>query len=284
MKAPVCAWLLCGALSTLAQDQPAPWASNDWLAAGLRLPDLVLLHAGTQKDYDAGHIPGARLITSADISVTGPGELRLELPPISALESTLSRLGITNKSIVVVYAGNDIMPLATRVWFTLDYLGVRVSLLNGPLKVWREEGRPVTTEPAIPEPARFTAAPQSQRVIDAAGLKAQLDANAITLIDARAPEFYSGSSLGVATRPGHIPGARNVPFTSLLDEKGRLKSLPDLRSALGAEPGRPLAAYCHIGLQATLVYYAARVLGLDVRLYDGSFQDWSARPELPVEK
>jgi thiosulfate/3-mercaptopyruvate sulfurtransferase len=108
----------------------------------------------------------------------------------------------------------------------------------------------------------------------------------VHLLDARLPEFYSGANAGGMPRAGHIPGARNVPFTSVLGKNGKLKPSRTLRAILNAGGGQKPAltvSYCHIGQQATVLYFVARYLGLQARLYDGSFQDWSRRSELPVE-
>jgi thiosulfate/3-mercaptopyruvate sulfurtransferase len=262
--------------------------SSEWLAGHLRDESLVILHVGSQKDYEAGHIPGARLVTLAGISVTGENGLRLEMPPVNAIEETFGRLGVTAGSRVIVYAGTDSVQSATRVWFTLDYLGLgdRASLLDGGLASWQAEQRPVSTEALPVEPRKLNAHPTPNRIVNAAWVQAHLADPQVQLLDARLPEFYSGANAGGMPRAGRIPGARSVPYTSLLDEHGRLKPVPALRAALeagGAAAPALTVTYCHIGQQATVLYFVARYLGLDVRLYDGSFQDWSMRRDLPVE-
>ena len=262
--------------------------STAWLAGHLQDPSLVVLHVGTQKDYETGHIPGARLVTLADISITGERGLRLELPPVDALERAFGRLGVAENSRVVVYAGTESVQSATRVWFTLDYLGLgaRTSLLDGGLLLWRAEGRLLSAEAPRVEPGKFTAHPVAERVVSAEWVRSRLDDRAVQLLDARAPEFYSGANAGNMPRAGHIPGARNVPYTSVFGERGTLQTEAALRALLEPAGGKQPAltvAYCHIGQQATVLYFVARYLGLDARLYDGSFQDWSSRPDLPVE-
>ena len=254
---------------------------TDGLAKQLNDPSLVLLHVGSEKDYNEGHIPGARLVSLADISIT-EGALRLQLPTVHHLQNAFGKLGISDKSHIVIYPGTESMQSATRVWFTLDYLGLgaQTSMLNGGLGLWKSEGRAISQEVVTPQPATFTPKPRPTSVVNAAFI--QDSKGKIDLIDARTTEFYSGASPGMAPRAGRIPGARHVPYTSLLDEKLRFRSPDELRKALG-EPGKTRVTYCHIGQQATVPYFAARLLGYDVRLYDGSFQDWAARTELPIE-
>ena len=262
--------------------------STDWLASHLGDESLVILHVGSQKDYDAGHIPGARLITLADISITGEHGLRLEMPPVTALEAAFGRVGVGDSSRIVLCPGTESVQSATRVWFTLDYLGLggRASLLDGGLAAWRAQARPMTTEAPHPSPRKLTARPATERIVNAEWLRAHLDDRQVQVLDARTPEFYSGANAGGMPRAGHVPGARNVPFSELLDEQRKLKPVASLREIMTPSPGGAPAltvTYCHIGQQATLVYFVARYLGLEARLYDGSFQDWSSRPELPVE-
>ena len=275
------------AIPLLAAPNPSLLISTADLSSRLKDPALVLLHVGTQADFDAGHLPGARLVTLGDISVTGPNGLRLELPPVADLQTAFGRLGVSDTSRIILYAGNDSVQSATRVWFTLDYLGLgdRAALLDGGIAGWRAERRPLTTDapPNLP-PAHFTPHPAPQRVVTAEWLHSHAADPALQIVDARTPEFYSGANAGGMPRAGHIPDARSVPYTSLLQEYGKLKSPQTLAALLtpGTRPAAQTVSYCHIGQQATVVYFAARYLGLDARLYDGSYQDWSRRTELPV--
>jgi thiosulfate/3-mercaptopyruvate sulfurtransferase len=280
--------LLCIAAAPLlpgAGMHPSMLVSGAWLAGRLNQPSLVILHVGSQKDYDSGHIPGARLVKLADISITGERGLRLELPPVAALEQAFGRLGVSNASRIVVYAAGDSVQSATRVWFTLDYLGLsnHAALLDGGLPLWQAEGRPVSTEVPRVEPRKLTAHAAPQRIVTAEWVRAHLGDPGVQVLDARLPEFYSGANAGGMPRAGHIPGARNQPFAELLAEHGKLKPLATVQALMKAGGGRITVTYCHIGQQATLLYFAARYLGMDARLYDGSFQDWSMRSDLPVE-
>jgi thiosulfate/3-mercaptopyruvate sulfurtransferase len=267
------------------ESHPNMIVSTDWLAGHLSDVGLVILHVGSQKDYDAGHIPGARLVTLADVSVTGETGLRLQMPSAAALQEALDRLGIADNARVVVYAGNESVQSATRVWFTLDYVGLgdRTSLLDGGLALWRTEGRPLATEAPRVAPSAFVPHPEPELIVDAQWVRAHLDDSAVQLLDARLAEFYSGANGGGMPRAGHIPGARNVPFPSVFEADGKLKTMDELRQLMEPSAPKLTVSYCHIGLQATVLYFVARYLGLEARLYDGSFQDWSRTPELPLE-
>ncbi len=263
--------------------QQGPLISTAELAAQMGATGVVVLHVGTDKDYADGHIPGARLLRVSDIGMTDAQGLRLQLPGVDALQRAFGAVGVSDTARIVICAGNSSMQSATRVWFTLDYLGAaeRTSLLDGGLAAWRAEGRAISKEtPAAVAAGSFTARVRPDVVATAEWVKARLGDPAVVLIDARTGEYYSGADAGAMPRAGHIPGAKNVPFPSVFGTDGKLKSRQELGRMIGA---KPVVSYCHIGLQATVVYFVARYLGLDARLYDGSFQEWSARTELPVQ-
>lgn len=261
-----------------------------WLEAHRTDPQLVILHVGTEKDYTEGHIPGAVLVTLDMIGIEDAQGLRLQVPPVADLEKTLGGLGIGGQSRVVIYAGTPSIQSATRVWFTFDYLGRAdmASLLDGGLSLWREQNRPITTVPTQPKAARFQARPRPETVVSLSWVKEHLESPKVQLIDARTPNFYSGKEKGMMPRAGHIPGAENIPYSSLLDDTGRFKPSEELQQLLKAKNGKSPDAlritYCHIGQQATVPYFAARMLGIDVKLFDGSFQEWSTQEDLPVAK
>lgn len=264
------------------------------LARRLGEPDLVLLHVGDRAEYDRAHIPGARHVALADISVSdrsGRG-LALEMPPPDQLRARLASLGISDRSRIVVYYGQDWVSPATRVVFTLDYagLGDRSALLDGGQQAWTRDGHPVTAD--VPPPRAGDLSPLRTRpiIVDAEFVRTHLQAPGFAVVDARTPAFYEGTNTGGSKerphRAGHVAFARSVPFTEITDEQLRLRSLDELRALFaraGVKPGDTVVAYCHIGQQATAVAFAARRLGHPVLLYDGSFEDWSRRADLPVE-
>lgn len=305
-------------LTAAAQTPPSaqPSASPvpiDAATLHARLGDaaLVLLHVGPSADFAAGHIPGARPVMPADVSTpAGDGRLTLQLPDADTLRTRLQALGITDAATVVVYpATSDAVSQATRVLFTLDYLGLgaRTRWLDGGLEAWRAAGHAVATgAPPAPVPAagadrpeaRLTLVPRPAAVARLEDVRATLDApassSATIVVDARATDFYTGVNDrgGAIPRPGHVPGAVSLPYTSFFararpDAPLMLKPRPALEAMLaaaGIRPGTSLITYCHIGQQATVPYVVARMLGYDVRLYDGSFEEWSATTAVPVER
>lgn len=252
----------------------------EWLSSQKK--DVVILHAGSAKDYAEGHIAGARLVTLADVS-RPDAKLRLEMPPAELMRERLRQWGIGDGTLVVVYAGNESIQTATRVWFTLEYHSLPASLLDGGLAAWKAKGLPVTTEsPTVTSAVSLTVRPRPELIVDAAWVRGHLGDAAVKIVDARLPEFYTGASAGNMPRAGHIPGAVSVPFPTLLTAGKSFLPVGELVGKLGA--GETLVTYCHIGMQATVPYFAARVAGREVRLYDGSFEEWSGMAELPVEK
>jgi thiosulfate/3-mercaptopyruvate sulfurtransferase len=264
--------------------------SPAWLAKHIDDPTLVLLHVGEPQEYRDAHIPGARLITLGDISTDhAPGTLALEMLPPHELRKRLERFGISDDSRIVVYFADDWFSPATRVVLTLDWIGLgdRTSLLDGGMSAWRQAGRSVTRVlPAPAKPGRLTPRPtRSELIGDHMTVRRSIGARGVTIVDARAAMFYEGPPHG-EHRAGHIPSAVNLPFNSVFGDDLRLlssDSLTTLFRKAGVRAGDTIVVYCHLGLQATAVIFAARTLGYAARLYDGSFDDWSARRDLPVE-
>ncbi len=261
--------------------------SGEWLERHLGNADVAILHVGTPADYQEGHIPGARLLRLEDISVTSPDGLRTELPRVDALQEAFGKLGVTDESTVVVYHTGRAVQSATRAWFTLDYLGLggRAALLDGGFALWKKEGRAVSKEAVRTATGHFTPRPAPVKVASAEWIRMRLKDPGVIIVDARTPEYYSGADKGAMVRGGRIPGAISATYNSFLDEDGRLKSRDALRKLLhvGERQPEPVrVTYCHSGVQATVPYFAGRYLGLEMRLYDASFQDWSRRREFPV--
>lgn len=245
--------------------------------------EVVRLQVGTAARFAEAHVPGARQVTLADLSTPRrDGELTLELPDTPTLERWARSVGISNATRrIVVIPEDTTLQSATRVVFTLHFMGLgdRVSLLDGGLEAWRAAGLPVASGEAAPltaSTAPLTVRRDSSLVAVLQEVEAVTRRTGTTLIDARLPQFYQGNGGGYP-RPGHIPTAVNVPL-SVVSEAGRLRTPDELRALFeqaGVTPGQPVITYCHIGQQATLLWFVARELGYDAKMFDGSFQQWS---------
>ena len=259
----------------------------DALAARIADPHVVVLHVGDRDTYAAGHLPGARLLTAGLLQrprSNDPDALLLELPDREALQTQLQQLGLVKDSRVIVVFGKDEFAPATRAVFTLDAAGWsdRVSLLDGGQPEWVRRGHALTTE--VPTVARSTLATPKlhPQAVDLRWLQGHAVNRQFTLLDARLPEFYSGAQRsrypsGEAPA-GHLPGAKNLPFSDVLTPTLTLKSDDELRRLFaqrGVNKGDKAAIYCHIGQQASAVLFAARLIGVDASLYDGSYQEWT---------
>jgi thiosulfate/3-mercaptopyruvate sulfurtransferase len=282
--------LVTGLSASAATKDPLPMTVDaGWLAAHLADPDLVILHVGKKEEYDERHIPGARFVRQTDLAADRDG-LTLQLPDPADLRQRLGALGIGSASRVVVYYGKDWVSPTTRVIYTFYAagLGDHVALLDGGMDEWTRIGKAVTA--AVP-PAHPVAGPDIQlrpAIVDAGFVRAHAHAAGYALVDGRAPVYYEGVEASGAMhkeRKGHIPGAVNIPYFSIVGADNKLKPRTELEAmfrAAGITPQTHVIAYCHIGQQATAVLFAARLAGIDAVLYDGSFEDWTLH-DGPVE-
>jgi len=263
-----------------------------WLQEHSHDKDLVVLAVGKKDEYATGHIPGSGYLDFADVHTitppAGSSALILEVPPPEQVRAALVKAGVRDGSRIILYSTGDNATLTARVYLTLDAmgLGAMTSILDGGLPLWRHEGRAATEDVPVAVPGQLQLCPQSDVVVNLDYVRSHVHTPNAVIVDARVAEFYTGDKIPPQRRAGHIPGAANVPFASLLDENGRFLPAETLREkfeSAGAHPGNQVITYCHIGQQASLAYFAARYAGYDARMFDGSWQEWSAHSELPTE-
>jgi thiosulfate/3-mercaptopyruvate sulfurtransferase len=227
--------------------------------------------------YEAGHIPGA-VFVDLDRDLSGVGGGRHPLPTPAAFAAAMSRLGIGDDTPVIAYddtAGS----IAARLWWMLSVLDHPVALLDGGLQAWSGplESGPATARP----PDVFTEKPwPAEALVDADSIAA----GHWHLIDARAPERYRGETEPVDARPGHIPGAVNVPWSGNVDSSGRFLPAEELAVRFNSPTDAQAVVYCGSGVTACHDALAMEMAGLPrPRLYAGSWSDWSADPARPAE-
>jgi thiosulfate/3-mercaptopyruvate sulfurtransferase len=197
-------------------------------------------------------------------------------------------VGINQDSRVVIYGSGS--PLgAARLWMTLDYLGHagRASLLDGGLVAWQASGGAVTTEEPAPRAGNIARRERASFLVTADWIHQRLDDPGLLLVDARPDNEYTGADNGMngMVHPGHIPGAHQMYWEKLVKPENQSQLLPveALRrefEAAGAGAGKTVVAYCMVGMRASLTYLVGRMLGYDMKFYDGSWHDWGAR-DLP---
>jgi thiosulfate/3-mercaptopyruvate sulfurtransferase len=284
--------LVCSSTLAAAQSpRDGLVVSTSWLAQHLNDKNLVVLHLGP--DYNKRHIPGAREVTPVGLSVSdhsGKG-LMLEMPTTESLHQQLVDLGISNDSRIVVYFARDLFTVATRIILTLEYagLGKNAVLLDGGLEAWTRDGNKTTADPSPTTKGTLAALSLKPVIVDAEYVRGHIGKTGVSIVDGRAAAFYDGADRGgahgIQHKEGHIATAKSVPYSSIADDAGRLKPADQLAALFtnaGIAPMDTIIGYCHIGQQATGMLFAARTLGHPVLLYDGSFEDWSAK-NLPVE-
>lgn len=270
----------------------------EWLAAHIDDPDLVVLDATVltvadeqgnlvsisgREQYLEGHIPGAGFADLMTSLSDSDSDYRFAVPDPEAFAAAMESLGVGDDKRVVLYDSARSM-WAARVWWMLRWVGFdNAAILDGGISAWTDAGNPLVSEVADQQPGSLTVNLRPELIADEEEVRRSLGDPAVELVDALPPPMYSGE-MTLYNRPGHIPGAVNVPTRTLMDEAGRFKSDVDLQLLFGDNGEKRSIHYCGGGIAASATAFALVRAGHDdVAVYTASLQEWTADPENPME-